>query len=313
MSGVDDVDSLLQLEVLKETHTRNEIVKDWVRHEKLPVCSLRTLLTRFLDITTPPSRQLLTLLAQFCENKDEATRLQLLADDSSAYEDWRYWRLPHLSEVLDEFPSCKVPAALLIVNLMPLQPRFYSISSSLKKHNDEIHLTVAIVKYRAEDGKGPEHFGVCSNYLNGLQADDKLYYFIRNAANFRVPADPKRPVLLIGPGTGIAPFRSFWQHFDVLKSDEGKEIPRIWLLFGCRDKTMDLYANEKRILLEKGILDRVSLALSREKDVPKTYVQDVAIAEADSIYELIVEQKGHIYVCGDVTMAEHVYQTLRQV
>lgn len=104
---------------------------------------------------------------------------QTIFQESSAYEDWRHWRLPHLLEVLEEFPSCKPPASLFIANLMPMQPRFYSISSCPNKCRDQIHLTVAVVKYRAEDGEGAEHYGVCSNYLEGLQENENVYLFVR--------------------------------------------------------------------------------------------------------------------------------------
>ena len=135
------------------------------------------------------------------------------------YEDWRYWKLPHLLEVLEEFPSCRPPAAVFVAQLNALQPRFYSISSSPRKYSKEIHLTVAIVTYRAEDGEGAEHYGVCSNYLANLQPDDKIFLFVRSAPSFHMSKDPTRPVILIGPGTGIAPFRSFWQEWDHIKSE----------------------------------------------------------------------------------------------
>ncbi|KXJ79779.1 hypothetical protein RP20_CCG027687 [Aedes albopictus] len=314
LSGVDNPDEILQLQVLKEKQTQNGVYKSWEQHERLPICSLRTLLSRFLDITTPPSRQLLTFMATCCEDKKDEERLLMLANESSVYEDWRYWKLPHLLEVLEEFPSCKPPATVLVAQLNALQPRFYSISSSPRKYSNEIHLTVAIVSYRAEDGEGAEHYGVCSNYLANLDGDDQMYLFVRSASSFHMSKDPSKPVILIGPGTGIAPFRSFWQEWSTIKQEMPEtEIPKVWLFFGCRTKKVDLYRDEKEEMLQTGILDRVFLALSREENVPKTYVQDLALKESDSIFELIWNEKAHIYVCGDVTMAEHVYQTLRRI
>uniref|UniRef100_A0A453YZV7 Nitric oxide synthase n=2 Tax=Anopheles gambiae TaxID=7165 RepID=A0A453YZV7_ANOGA len=314
LTGVNDPDEELQLQVLKEKQTQNGVYKSWEPHERLPVCSLRTLLTRFMDITTPPTRQLLTYLASCCSDKADEERLLMLANESSVYEDWRYWKLPHLLEVLEEFPSCRPPAAVFVAQLNALQPRFYSISSSPRKYSKEIHLTVAIVTYRAEDGEGAEHYGVCSNYLANLQPDDKIFLFVRSAPSFHMSKDPTRPVILIGPGTGIAPFRSFWQEWDHIKSEMVDcKIPKVWLFFGCRTKNVDLYRDEKEEMVQKGVLDRVFLALSREENIPKTYVQDLALKEADSISELILQEKAHIYVCGDVTMAEHVYQTLRKI
>lgn len=113
---------------------------------------MRTLFTRFLDITTAPTRQMLTFLAGWCEDESEKEQMCTLATESSAYEDWRHCKLPHLLEVFEEFPSCKPPVALFIAQLSPLQPRFYSISSSQSKFPNEIHLTVAVVKYK-NDGK----------------------------------------------------------------------------------------------------------------------------------------------------------------
>lgn len=113
------------------------------------------------------------------EANPSTSKTKPLFQDSSAYEDWRHWRLPNLLEVLEEFPSCKPSASLLIAHLMPLQPRFYSISSCPQRQPDEIHLTVAVVRYRSEDGKGVEHFGVCSNYLDGLKENDDIYFFVR--------------------------------------------------------------------------------------------------------------------------------------
>lgn len=124
------------------------ITRTWESHEKIPTCSVRTLLSRFMDITSPPSRQFLTFLSQYCEDNDDKLRMEILATESAAYEDWRHNKLPHLLEVFDEFPTCRPPAALFVAHLMTLQPRFYSISSSQKKFPNEVHLTVAVVKYK---------------------------------------------------------------------------------------------------------------------------------------------------------------------
>lgn len=310
LKGDEDPDVPLQLEVLKEIQTPNSIMKRWEPHEKLPALSIRTLLSRFLDITTPPSRQLLATLSAYCEDRQDGERINVLANDPSVYEEWRHSKNPNLTETLAEFPSCKVPACLLLVSLMPLQPRFYSISSSMRVHNDEVHLTVAIVKYRPSDGRGPEHHGVCSNYLNNLQAREEVVFFLRSAANFHMPKTPERPVILIGPGTGIAPFRSFWEEWQ-FQQELGHALPPIWLFFGCRSVSLNLYAGEKEVLLQRHVLDRVFLALSREPNVPKTYVQDLLLEAAADVYRMIVKDQGFVYVCGDVTMAENVYETLR--
>ncbi|XP_055389381.1 nitric oxide synthase isoform X2 [Condylostylus longicornis] len=313
ITDIENPDEIVELQILREKQTSSGIFKNWEPHEKIPPNSIRELLSRFFDITTPPSRQLLTMLGTFCDDKNDQDRINILVNESSAYEDWRHWKLPTLLDVLEEFPSCKIPISLLLPHLTPLQPRFYSISSSLRKYRNEIHLTVGVVKYRSEDGEGAEHYGVCSNYLDCMQDNDSIYLFVRSAPSFHLPND-LRPAILIGPGTGIAPFRSFWQELEIRKSENtDSEMPKIWLFFGCRLRSLDLYREEKEEMKSLGVLNRVFLALSREADVPKTYVQDLAARESDDLYNLIVTEKGHIYVCGDVTMAEHVYQTIRKI
>ncbi|KAJ8975786.1 hypothetical protein NQ317_005168 [Molorchus minor] len=297
---------------VREFSELGSVIKSWKPHERLPSCSVRQLFTRFLDITTPPTPNLLQHFASIATDEDDQQKLNLLATDSAAYEDWRHWRFPHLLEVLEEFPSVTPHAPLLISQLSILQPRFYSISSSPALHPNEIHLTVAVVVYRTEDGEGPMHYGVCSNYLQNISVDEEVYVFVRSAPNFHLPSDPIKPVILVGPGTGIAPFRSFWQQrYYQLK--QRQQLGKMWLFFGCRTKDMDLYKDEKAEMLKDGVLDRVFLALSREPDIPKTYVQNLALKEALEIYKFLVLEKGHFYVCGDCTMAEHVYQTLKAI
>jgi nitric-oxide synthase, brain len=144
------------------------------------------------------------------------------------------------------------------------------------------------------DGSEDERFGVCSNYLEGLERNDEIQIFVRSAPGFHLPKDTTQPIILIGPGefrqnsnsiltfffdmrmisssigTGTAPFRSFWQELDEIKSQNVSFcVPKVWLFFGCRAKCLDLYSDEKREMLEKGILDKVFLALSREVKTPK--------------------------------------------
>lgn len=145
------------------------------------------------------------------------------------------------------------------------------------------------------DENSAERYGVCSNYLESLEANEEIHLFVRSATGFHIPKDPTSPVILIGPGnfnikvfidiyvpneksfcikiikgTGTAPFRGFWQEWDELKSrDPDAKIPKVWLFFGCRTKALDLYRDEKEEMLEKRILDRTFLALSREPNIPK--------------------------------------------
>ncbi|GLV41924.1 Nitric oxide synthase [Carabus blaptoides fortunei] len=312
LKGCPDPDTPVELQILKENHTSNGVVKTWVAHEKLPALPLREILSRFLDITTPVSPNILQQFAAIATDEEDKQRLNLLATDSSAYEDWRHWRYPHLLEVLEEFPSVQPYAPLLFTQLNILQPKFYSISSSPSVYNNQLHLTVAVVVYKTQDGDGPIHYGVCSNYLQDVAEGDDVYLFVRSAPNFHLPPDPTRPVILVGPGTGIAPFRGFWQERSYQLATK-INVGKMWLFFGCRQKELDLYHDEKEEMKKKGVLEKVFLALSRDASVPKTYVQDLALAEAEDVYRILVIERGHFYVCGDCSMAEHVYQTLKKI
>ncbi|XP_059050101.1 nitric oxide synthase-like protein [Achroia grisella] len=314
LKDVDDYDEPIQLQLMKETHTSSGPVKSWEPHERLPVVSVRELFTRFLDITTPPTTILLQYLAKTCDNDEDRKQLNLLATDPAAYEDWRHYNFPTISEVLEQFPSARPSASLFAALLSPLQPRFYSISSSPIAHPKRLHLTVAVVTYRTQDGEGPVHYGVCSNYLMDCKSGDEVYLFIRSAPNFHLPQDLSVPLILIGPGTGIAPFRGFWHHRRALLNSRTRpNAGPVWLFFGCRTKTMDLYREEKEQALKEGILSKVFLALSREKNIAKMYVQELAEKEGFEIHDLLINKGAHFYVCGDCKMAEDVHQKLKGI
>ncbi|XP_058799933.1 nitric oxide synthase, salivary gland-like [Phymastichus coffea] len=309
-----DSDMIIELQLQKQVHTPNGVVKTWIAHDKYQGHSLRTLLTRFIDITTPPSPNLLKYFASIASDSQERERLNILASDSVVYEDWRYWNHPNLLETLIEYPSVRPYAPVLLVHLTLLQPRFYSISSSPLSSHNQIDLTVAVVQYKTKGETGPLHYGVCSNYLKDVSQKELIYIFFRSAPNFHMPEDKSLPIILVGPGTGIAPFRAFWNHRKAEKNSL-KEISfgKIWLFFGCRLKMLDLYRDEKDHMIISNILNREFLALSREPGISKAYVQDLIQVEAKNIYKMLVHEKGHFYVCGDCTMAEDVYQTLKQI
>ncbi|XP_065442550.1 nitric oxide synthase 3 isoform X3 [Chrysemys picta bellii] len=287
----------------------------WVPLSRLPPCTLRQALTFFLDITTPPSPQLLQLLATLAEDGAEREQLQRLSQDARQYEEWKWFRCPTLGQVLEQFPSLALPASLLLTQLPLLQPRYYSVSSAPSAHPGQIHLTVAVLAYHSQDGQGPLHFGVCSTWLAQLQEGDTVPAFIRGAPSFRLPQDPSVPCILVGPGTGIAPFRGFWQQRLHDMETEGLRVGEMTLVFGCRCARLDhLYQQEVLEAQQKGALSRVLTAFSRDPDVPKAYVQDILRTQlVGDVYQVLCQRGGHLYVCGDVTMATGVLQTVQQI
>lgn len=282
----------------------------WVPVAVLPMpCTLRQMFTHYLDINTPPSVKFLSLLTDICKNEDEKIQLTELVKVNELYEDWKYKKYPNVLEVLKKFSSAQPDITMLISQLPILKPRFYSISSSPNLHPDEIHLTVALVNYRV-DAK-TEHFGVCSSWLHSLVEDDTVPCHIRPAPKFHLPEKENVPVIMIGPGTGIAPFRSFWEErvYQISKNPELKS--NMHLYFGCRNSKLDnIYCAERKKAYATGVFKTSLTAFSREDNKPKVYVQDLIRANSDEILYLIIQYGGHIYVCGDVKMAASVNKAL---
>ncbi|MDC9593462.1 NADPH-dependent assimilatory sulfite reductase flavoprotein subunit [Xenorhabdus sp. IM139775] len=199
------------------------------------------------------------------------------------------------------------PEAQQFIDLLrPLTPRFYSISSSQSEVENEVHVTVGVVRY---DIEGRARTGGASGYLaDRLQADDNIRVFIEPNDNFRLPTDPDAPVIMIGPGTGIAPFRAFLQHRDS-QGEKGKN----WLFFGNPHFMEDfLYQVEFQRHVKDGLLSRIDLAWSRDQQ-HKIYVQDKLREQGEEVWRWI-QDGTHLYVCGDANrMAKDVEQALLDI
>lgn len=190
--------------------------------------------------------------------------------------------------------------------LRPLTPRLYSIASSQAETENEVHITVGVVRYEID---GRPRAGGASGYLaDRLAVDGDIRIFIEHNDNFRLPANPETPVIMIGPGTGIAPFRAFMQQREA-DGATGKN----WLLFGNPHFTEDfLYQVEWQRYVKDGLLTRIDLAWSRDQ-AHKIYVQDKLREQGAELWNWI-QQGAHIYVCGDANrMAKDVEQVLLDV
>jgi sulfite reductase (NADPH) flavoprotein alpha-component len=207
-------------------------------------------------------------------------------------------------DLLRRYPAAWQPDAL-VAALRPLTPRLYSIASSSKLVGDEVHLTVAVVDYEAQ---GSPHWGAASAFLAAADEDDKLPVFIESNERFRLPADSTRDIIMIGPGTGVAPFRAFVQ-----ERQESGASGRNWLFFGNRHFAQDfLYQVEWQEALKHGALHRLDLAFSRDQS-HKTYVQDRLREQGADLYAWL-QNGAHLYVCGDSAhMAKDVHAALVDV
>ena len=204
------------------------------------------------------------------------------------------------------FSPAQLDADTLIGLLRPLTPRLYSIASSQAEVESEVHITVGAVRY---DIEGRARAGGASSFLaDRLEEEGEVRVFIEHNDNFRLPANPQTPVIMIGPGTGIAPFRAFMQQ-RAADGAEGKN----WLFFGNPHFTEDfLYQVEWQRYVKEGVLSRIDLAWSRDQQ-QKVYVQDKLREQGAELWRWI-NDGAHIYVCGDANrMAKDVEQTLLEV
>ncbi|MEA4985854.1 Sulfite reductase [NADPH] flavoprotein alpha-component [bioreactor metagenome] len=237
-------------------------------------------------------------LEQFPDNKLEA-----VYKDQQALQTYIYGR--DIVDLLTDYPV-KLTAAQLVSILKPLQPRYYSIASSPNAYPGEIHLTVALVDY--EQG-GRNKRGTCTGFLSDvLEEDEHVPVFIESNPNFRLPANPATPIIMIGAGTGVAPYRAFVQE-RALNPGSGKS----WLFFGNRHfETEFLYQTEWQQHLKSGALTRMDVAFSRDGEKP-VYVQHRLLEQAGDIYQWI-QNGAYIYICGDMKkMAVDVQNALSTI
>ncbi|WP_145535062.1 NADPH-dependent assimilatory sulfite reductase flavoprotein subunit [Yersinia thracica] len=228
--------------------------------------------------------------------------IALLADKPALQH---YAKNTPIVDMVRQAPS-DLNADQLVALLRPLTPRLYSIASSQAETENEVHITVGVVRYEID---GHPRAGGASGYLaDRLAVDDDIRIFIEHNDNFRLPANPETPVIMIGPGTGIAPFRAFMQQREA-DGATGKN----WLLFGNPHFTEDfLYQVEWQRYVKDGLLTRIDLAWSRDQ-AHKIYVQDKLREQGAELWDWI-QQGAHIYVCGDANrMAKDVEQVLLDV
>lgn len=266
---------------------------------------LRRALTSKLALAGPTSRILTTLLGKATDSAERARLATLLAPESkealASYLSEREY-----VDILTEFPSARLTPQELVDHLRKLVPRLYSIASSPKVHPEEIHLTVAIVRYQTNQR---ERVGVCSTFLaDRVEVGQTPADIFVSASHFGPPEDLSSDVIMIGPGTGIAPFRAFVQD-RVASGATGRN----WLFFGDQHRATDfLYEDEWQEYLEDGQLARLDLAWSRDQ-AQKVYVQDKMREHAAELWAWI-NNGAYVYVCGDAKrMARDVDAALHEI
>lgn len=248
---------------------------------------------------TPLSK---TTLSKYAELTDSPQLKSILANSTEVTE---YLQGRDILDLINEVPYT-FSANELISVLRKNTPRMYSIASSQEAVENEVHLLVSVVRYNAF---GRDKEGHCSATLaDRLEVDDKVKIFVDKNTRFKLPKNPDTPIIMIGPGTGIAPFRAFMQQLEVSE----KRTPS-WLFFGDRNFTTDfLYQTEWQQYLKEGVLTKANVAFSRDQ-AHKQYVQHRMLENGKELYDWL-ENGAHFYVCGDATkMAKDVDLALKQI
>jgi len=277
--------------------TGDELVPDGADEHK----RLREALWKDYAITKP-SPQFLHALVEKAGDSAPFLRDLLTPGQKEALE--HYLDGLHIIDLLEEHPSVCFTAEEFVKVLRRLTPRLYSVASSLKMHPNQVHLTVATVRY---ESKGRLRKGVCSTYLAERVAVGSLVpIFVHVAKGFRLPEDGNTPILMVGAGTGIAPFRAFLQERIATGAKGGN-----WVFFGGQLEKEDfLYREEFEKMQTDGVLTRLDTAFSRDQD-EKIYVQHRMLENAAEIWKWL-EQGAHFFVCGDASrMAKDVHAALR--
>jgi len=284
---VDDLLSVLGFSGTEPVQIGEESfsLKDTLLHKFACTVLSKIQIKKFNDIARVPALEELLKI----ENKNDLV-------------DYMWGR--ELIDLFKEYPQQGLAVEDFVSLLRPMPPRLYSIASSLKAHSEEVHLTVAVVRY---DSHGRKRKGVCSSYLAERVGETIPCYFHPNK-NFKLPAVQNAPIIMVGPGTGIAPFRAFIEE-RMATGATGKN----WLFFGDRSQKTDYLYGEEWIRYQKeGILNELDLAWSRDQE-EKVYVQHKMLERGAELWNWI--QEGALfYVCGDASrMAKDVDQALRTI
>jgi sulfite reductase (NADPH) flavoprotein alpha-component len=237
---------------------------------------------------------------EFAQSDKLNDLLQIANKDSLV--DYMWGR--ELIDLFLEFPQTGMSAQDFAGLLRPMPPRLYSIASSLSAHSEEVHLTVAVVRY---EGNGRKRKGVCSSYL-AERVGQTVPCYLHPNKNFKLPEDSSTPIIMVGPGTGIAPFRAFIEE----RKSTGA-TGKNWLFFGDRSQKTDyLYGDEWESYQKDGILNELDLAWSRDQE-EKVYVQHKMLEKGSQLWNWL-NDGAVFYVCGDASrMAKDVDQALRTI
>lgn len=285
-------------------------------------CTVNHALTHGCDLTSAPKKLLLRYLAEQCLEESEKSKLTYICSRSGkdAYKAYVLDAQASLLDILMSFPSCKPSLEGLLDLLPPLAPRMYSVTTCEQSHSGRVQFAFTLAKFTNPYG---DRQGVATSWMDGLltpmlqgkeRATVRLPVFWRSGGVFGPPQDLTKPWILIGPGTGVAPFRGFLEARRISMKDFTGCAGQCWLFFGCRKRDEDyLYNQDLEGFVEDGTLTKLELAFSREQ-AEKVYVQHRMKEHAEALHELIFKKEGYVFVCGDgQDMAKAVHSCLSEI
>jgi sulfite reductase (NADPH) flavoprotein alpha-component len=264
--------------------------------------TFREVLLRDYSITQPTPK----FLRAIAQRASAAPTLSyLLAPDRKQDLETYLWGM-EIIDFISEHPSARFTPQEFVGLLTKLQPRLYSVASSLNAYPDQVHFIVDVVRY---ESNGRLRKGVCSSFLAERADEVPVPVFPSVAKHFHLPDDPDTPIIMVGPGTGVAPFRAYLQERKATGA-KGKN----WLFFGSQHERCDFaYGDEFKAYLNEGLLTRLDCAWSRDQP-EKIYVQHRMKENAAEIWNWIDAEGAHFFVCGDARrMAKDVDATLRKI
>jgi sulfite reductase (NADPH) flavoprotein alpha-component len=286
-------------ELLRALHFNGD---EQVKKKEGETFSIREGLLKHYHITQPSKQFLEAIVAR---SQDAGELSGLMHPDRRNELEHYLWGLEIIDFLLDQ-PSIRFTPDELVATLRKLQPRLYSVASSIKAFPEQVHFMIASVRYQSH---GRKRQGVASTYLaDRVKQSARIPMFVHVAKGFRLPQDPSTPIIMVGPGTGVAPFRAYLHERKQIGAS-GKN----WLFFGEQRYRCDFfYKEEFESMQSEGVLNRFDVAFSRDQ-AQKVYVQHRMLENSREIYAWL-EEGAHFFVCGDAArMAKDVDVALHQI
>lgn len=312
-----DLDEIISMKCIDTYTAKNNIIP-------CP-CTFRTAFTHYVDIAAVPRVQPLREMSAYANDEKDQKFMELICSSSpegkEKYNEWVVKGCRNIVHIINDLPSFRPPADLLIELLPRLQPRYYSISSSNLVNPTSVSITAVIVDYKSPAGYVNE--GIATGYLrrktllhSGEKEPERIpICFVQS--QFRLPPVIKNtmaPIIMVGPGTGLAPFRGFLQEIQFLRERDQLQTSDVILYYGCRHRDQDyLYADELEQFKQNGTLTQLRVAFSRDQP-EKVYVTHLLEQNRDETWDIIGNRNGYVYVCGEArSMAKNVLQIFKNI